>query len=509
MSMFLVAAAATPTPTCPPPCEALRARVRGAFVCGAADVANYSFGWGNRICEGIRPACVLRPHNASDVSAAVRVAAETSTPLSYRSGGHSYTCNSIKPDSIHVDLRSLDEVKLQRSRFWNGTEIVAGTGTIMRELVDVLGPGQTIVHGQCPTVGTGGLFLHGGYHTTLTIDYGRGNDTVTWMEVVTAEGAIVELSDASPHGDLWSAMRQAGSSFGIATRIAAKVFDVPPSRPTDGGDFFALDVPRTRLLELMDDAARERPGLPNYIHVNGVDFLIASASRDFGENAAWLEGVLGRKLSAKEWLRSKMVAELQPAVSTAAGGADARFGSSGAIPYLFSSQEAFATVSFIMPIGCYKLPRMRALLAAVPEHRDNATDLGCYFQVTSTYWPGFVFVDYNCAYDSPYYMARQRQLNAEVMQLCPAGMRRYYNTPSAFLKPSEYFPNYPELAAIKAKWDPNETFRVYQGIRPTGLPPDDYEFTRPSFVRQRSAADWVGEAGWDALKRFGILRRRS
>ena len=30
--------------------------------------------------------------------------------LSYRSGGHSYTCNGIKEDSIHLDMRSLDHV---------------------------------------------------------------------------------------------------------------------------------------------------------------------------------------------------------------------------------------------------------------------------------------------------------------------------------------------------------------------------------------------------------------
>ena len=85
----------------------------------------------------------------------------------------------------------------------------------MRELIDALGPGQMIVHGQCPTVGAGGLFLHGGYHTTLTLNYGRGNDTVLSMEVVTADGTVLELDEHSPHADLWQAMRQAGSSFAI------------------------------------------------------------------------------------------------------------------------------------------------------------------------------------------------------------------------------------------------------------------------------------------------------
>ena len=38
---------------------------------------------------------------AADVAAAVRVARNFSTPLSYRSGGHSYTCNGIKRDFFH------------------------------------------------------------------------------------------------------------------------------------------------------------------------------------------------------------------------------------------------------------------------------------------------------------------------------------------------------------------------------------------------------------------------
>ena len=33
---------------------------------------------------------------------------------------------------------------------------VFGSGNIMRGLIDALQPGQTIVHGQCPTVGAGG-----------------------------------------------------------------------------------------------------------------------------------------------------------------------------------------------------------------------------------------------------------------------------------------------------------------------------------------------------------------
>lgn len=44
------------------------------------------------------------------------------------------------------------------------------------------------------------------------------------------------------------------------------------------------------MLRLLRNATAGR-GLLNYIHVNGVDFLIAAASTHFSENAAWLETV--------------------------------------------------------------------------------------------------------------------------------------------------------------------------------------------------------------------------
>ena len=143
-----------PASPCPSVCSALRERVNGEVVC-ATD--RYPFAWGNKICEGIMPLCVLRPEGSADVAAAVLLARDRAVPLSYRSGGHSYTCNSIKAGSLHIDLRSLSSVEL------HGTELTFGTGNNMRTLLDALPKGRMIVHGQCPTVGAGGLFLHGGY----------------------------------------------------------------------------------------------------------------------------------------------------------------------------------------------------------------------------------------------------------------------------------------------------------------------------------------------------------
>ena len=81
-------------------------------------------------------------------------------------------------------------------------------------------------------------------------------------------------------------------------------------------------------------------------------------------------------------------------------------------------------------------------------------------QVTTTYAAGHAFIDYNCPYESAFYRARQRQLNSQVLAICPTGMQRYINTPSEFLTPRDYFPNYDWLAEAKTHWDPGEIFRV-------------------------------------------------
>ena len=47
-----------------------------------------------------------------DVSRAVRAARSAGLELSVRSGGHSYTCQSIKQGGVHLDLRRLNKIEV-------------------------------------------------------------------------------------------------------------------------------------------------------------------------------------------------------------------------------------------------------------------------------------------------------------------------------------------------------------------------------------------------------------
>ena len=83
--------------------------------------------------------------------------------------------------------------------------------------------------GICECTGFLGPALGGG-HGILQGKYGIVSDQFVSMRMVTADGAIREVSSSGPNSDLWWAMQGAGHNFGIVTSITLKVYDVP-----DGG----------------------------------------------------------------------------------------------------------------------------------------------------------------------------------------------------------------------------------------------------------------------------------
>jgi hypothetical protein len=54
----------------------------------------------NGMCKYIYPDLVVVPKSTEDVSKIIKVANHYNTPISVRSGGHSYTCQSVKPGNL-------------------------------------------------------------------------------------------------------------------------------------------------------------------------------------------------------------------------------------------------------------------------------------------------------------------------------------------------------------------------------------------------------------------------
>ena len=81
------------------------------------------------------PALILMPGSERDVSSAVVAAQEAGRALSVRGGGHSYTCNSVKNNSVQLDMRDMDSISLgQDNRSPTGLAATLGAGATWGEV---------------------------------------------------------------------------------------------------------------------------------------------------------------------------------------------------------------------------------------------------------------------------------------------------------------------------------------------------------------------------------------
>jgi hypothetical protein len=214
-------------------CEELRMATwpSGRVLCGQ-EILTYGWDVYNTRCASETPALIVQPAEASHVEAAVKTARKYGLTISYRGSGHTYNCNAFKTGSINLDMRSMGRKVT--------TEVDADGIAYARlspgaAFQDMLNPSNiptnySFTHGTCKSVGVMGYHIHGGWSAVTST---WANESIVAMQVVTANGTLVNLSTSSTgdEAELWRAMRVAGSSFGIVTSLTIRLFDAP-FRPT-------------------------------------------------------------------------------------------------------------------------------------------------------------------------------------------------------------------------------------------------------------------------------------
>jgi len=168
-----------------------------------------------------RPAFIVRPANASDVSRVVSLARETGMELAVRSGGHSLAGHSVSDGGIVLDLSDMRALKIdvEQRTAWAETGLTAG------EYTTAAGAhGLATGFGDTGSVGIGGITLGGGVGY-LARKYGLTIDDLLAAEIVTADGQILHV-DAESHPDLFWAIRGGGGNFGVATRFQFRLHEV-------------------------------------------------------------------------------------------------------------------------------------------------------------------------------------------------------------------------------------------------------------------------------------------
>ena len=168
-----------------------------------------------------RPAVIIRPADASDVSRVISLATETGLELAVRSGGHSAAGHSVSDGGIVLDLSDMRRVDIdpQQRTAWAQTGLTAGQYTTAAGA-----HGLATGFGDTGSVGIGGITLGGGVGY-LVRKHGLTIDDLLAAELVTADGQLLRV-DNRVHPELFWAIRGGGGNFGVATRFQFRLHPV-------------------------------------------------------------------------------------------------------------------------------------------------------------------------------------------------------------------------------------------------------------------------------------------
>lgn len=173
------------------------------------------------------PAMIAQCANVSDVQTCVNFARDHNVLVSIRGGGHNAGGLGIADNALVIDLSNLKEIKVDAA---SKTAMVQG-GCLLKE-VDAATheAGMAVPSGIFGTTGVGGLTLGGGLGH-LTRKYGLSIDNLLEAEVVLANGLVVKAS-ATENPDLFWALRGGGGNFGV---VVSFLFKLCPAHTIYGG----------------------------------------------------------------------------------------------------------------------------------------------------------------------------------------------------------------------------------------------------------------------------------
>jgi FAD/FMN-containing dehydrogenase len=170
-----------------------------------------------------RPALIVQCSGAADVVDAVNFARDHGLVLSIKAGGHNVAGNAVNDGGLVIDLSQMRGVHVDPEARTVRVQGGATWGDCDREsqLFGLAVPG-----GVVSTTGVAGLTLHGGLGH-LRRKYGLSIDSLLSVDIVTADGQFRRAS-ATENEDLFWAVRGAGSNFGVVTSFEFQAHPVGP-----------------------------------------------------------------------------------------------------------------------------------------------------------------------------------------------------------------------------------------------------------------------------------------
>jgi FAD/FMN-containing dehydrogenase len=169
-----------------------------------------------------RPAGIVRAADARDVARAVGFARSAGLEIAVRSGGHSIPGHSTVDGGLVIDMSAMKGLHIDPAAKVARAESGLTAGEYTTAAAEF---GLATPFGDTSSVGIAGLTLGGGIGYLVRKHGLAIVDSLLGVEVVTADGRIVNAS-ADENADLFWAVRGGGGNFGVVTRFTYRLHEV-------------------------------------------------------------------------------------------------------------------------------------------------------------------------------------------------------------------------------------------------------------------------------------------
>ena len=418
-----------------------------------------------------RPALFVKCVDVADVVSCVNFGRENNTLLSIRSGGHNAGGLGIADDALVIDLSGIKYTRVDPA----AKTITVGGGSTWGDVDHAThGFGMATPSGVISTTGVGGLTLGGGVGH-LTRKCGLTIDNLLGAEVVLADGRFVKANgDENP--DLYWALRGGGGNFGVVTAFTFRLH--PISNLYAGPMFWELDEAADVLKWYREFIGKQPddlngffafltvppgPPFPEHLHSKKMCGVIWTYAGDLSKAEEVFKPIRAFKKAALDFVGpiphpalQSMFDPIYPPgdqwywradfvneISDEAIAQHVRFAQElptwKSTMHLYPIDGAAGRVGKNDTAWNYRNAKWASVIVGVdsdPANKEKITSwTKAYYDALHSYSAGGAYINF----------------------MMDEGQERVQ---------ASYGENYSRLAAIKAKYDPNNLFRVNQNIKP-------------------------------------------